>query len=121
MNFGYLILTTIIGLSTTTISYFVVSPTIERWQMKQMRKEKLKVIKEALEEANERVERLENRHERILSQLCGYYLTHPELEEAVVEARNAVKEALVVTSTLTKMQIHLINSLSTDYYHNIDL
>ncbi|PON39497.1 hypothetical protein PanWU01x14_304630 [Parasponia andersonii] len=106
MNFERVIFA-IIGFST---SYFLLIPNAQRWHKQQITKEKLGIIKEVLADAEEKVERFQERHDRILSQMCSYYLTHKELEEALAGARDTLKEALEVAATLRKMQFKLINS-----------
>lgn len=72
-----------------------------------------------MEKAEERVIRFEERHDRILSQICSYYLTHKELEESLAGARTAMNEALEFASTLRKMQKKVIDSFPGDHEFDI--
>lgn len=102
---------TIIGFSTSLL--FLV-PNVKKWQNQQLRKEKLKIIEEALEQAEVRAAMFEERHDRILSQICAYYLTHKELEEAIAGARAAMNEALEFAASLRNMQKKIISSFPGD-------
>lgn len=112
MAFGHFCFT-IIGFSTSLICLL---PNVKKWQWQQLRKEKLRIIGEALEQAEERAARFEERHDRILSQICAYYLTHRELEEALAGARAAMNEALEFVASLRKMQKKIISSFPGDQF-----
>lgn len=116
MAFGHVIFS-IIGFSA---SFLFLVPNLKKWHWQQLRKEKLRIIEEALEQAEVRAIRFEERHDRILSQICSYYLTHMELEEALAGARAAMNEALEFAATLRKMQKKVIGSFPGDD-HKFDI
>ncbi|RYQ90360.1 hypothetical protein HN873_029031 [Arachis hypogaea] len=97
----------IIGFST---SFLFCVPTIKRWQRKQVAAEKLKLITEALEAAEERVVRYEERHDRILNQICQSYLTNTELVKALDGARVTMNEVLEFAVQLRTIQLKIIRS-----------
>ncbi|KAK7277948.1 hypothetical protein RJT34_22969 [Clitoria ternatea] len=101
----------IIGLST---SFLLCVGKIKRRHRKQEAAEKLKVITEALEAAEERVARYEERHDRILSQICASYLTNTELLQALVAARATMDQALDFAVHLRKIQFTILNHLLFD-------
>ncbi|KAL1294128.1 hypothetical protein HN51_054790 [Arachis hypogaea] len=108
MNMGYNnIVYAIIGFST---SFLFCVPTIKRWQRKQVAAEKLKLITEALEAAEERVVRYEERHDRILNQICQSYLTNTELVKALDGARVTMNEVLEFAVQLRTIQLKIIRS-----------
>lgn len=104
MNFGNIVFA-IIGFSS---SFIFCVPNIRRWQRKQEAAEKLKIVSEALEAAEERVVRYEERHDRILSQICASYLTNTELIEAIAGARATMMQALDFAVELRKIQFKII-------------
>lgn len=116
MAIGHVVFS-IIGFST---SFFFLVPNLKKWHWQQLKKEKLKIIEEALERAEERVVRFEERHDRILSELCSHYLTHKELEDALAGARAAMNGALEFAATLRKMQTRIISSFPGDH-HDFDV
>ncbi|KAJ1377635.1 hypothetical protein SESBI_48668 [Sesbania bispinosa] len=81
-----------------------------RWQRTQVAAQKLKIISEALEAAEERVERFQERHDRILSQIGASYLTNTELVEALAGARAAMNQALDFAVDLRTIQFKIITS-----------
>lgn len=97
----------IIGFSASFI--FCVS-NLKRWQKQQITAEKLRHISEALEHAEERVLRFQERHDRILSQVCSFYLANKELVEALEGARAAMNEAMEFAANLRRMQTKIISS-----------
>lgn len=97
----------IIGFST---SFIFCVPNFKRWQRKQVTLEKLKIISKALEAAEERVERYQERHDRILSQISTSYLTNTEVVEALAGARAAMKQALDFAVDLRSIQFKIISS-----------
>lgn len=68
------------------------------------------MITEALEKAEERVKRYEERHDRILGQICSYYLSNQDLEETLAAARAALNEALEFAAGFRDLQMKLISS-----------
>lgn len=72
--------------------------------------EKLKIISEALEAAEERVGRYQERHDRILSQISASYLTNTEVVEALAGARAAMNQALDFAVDLRSIQFKIISS-----------
>ena len=106
MGYGKIVFA-IIGFST---SFLFCVANIKRWQREQLAAEKLKLITEALEAAEERVIRFQERHDRILSQICGFYFTNIELVEALAGARAAMNEALEFAVALRRLQFKIINS-----------
>ncbi|AES61389.1 hypothetical protein MtrunA17_Chr1g0192091 [Medicago truncatula] len=97
----------IIGFSA---SFIFCVPNLKRWQRKQMTLEKLKIIREALEEAEERVVRFQERHDRILSHIIASYLTNAEVVEALAGARQNMNQALDFAVELRSIQFKTIRS-----------
>ena len=95
----------IVGLS---FSYFLCVPNLNKRHKQQIIIEKLRMISEALEHAEERVLRLQERHDRILSQMCSYYFIHNELEVSLADARAVLDEAMESASNLRRMQRKII-------------
>ncbi|KAK4282790.1 hypothetical protein QN277_014123 [Acacia crassicarpa] len=106
MKYGNMILA-MIGFSS---SLLVCVPIVRRWQKKKMVTEKLRIISEALEVAEERVARYQERHDRILSQISAYYLTNTELLEALQGARASMNQALEFAVCLRRFQLNIIRS-----------
>ena len=106
MDFGNIVLA-IIGFST---SFLFCVPNIKKWQKKQVAGEKLKIVSEALEAAEERAVRFQQRHDRILSQICASYLTNTEVVEALAGARATMNQALDFAVELRKIQFRIIAS-----------
>ncbi|CAK9167601.1 unnamed protein product [Ilex paraguariensis] len=99
----------IIGFSASFFLYF---PSFKRrLQSKQIiTTHKLKIINEALEIAEERVVRYEERHDRILSQISSFYLVNQELQDALFGAREAMNEALEFVVGLRRLKMEIISS-----------
>lgn len=97
----------IIGFST---SFIFCVPNVKRWHTKQVSLEKLKIIREALEEAEERVVRYQERHDRILSQINASYLTNTEVVEALAGARQNMNQTLDFAVNLRSIQFKTISS-----------
>ena len=85
-------------------------PNLKKWQSQQITAEKLRIISEALEDAEERAMRFQERHDHVLSQVCSYYLCKQELLEALAESRVAMNEALGFAVGLRKMQMEILCS-----------
>lgn len=111
MDFGR-VLFAIIGFS---MSFFLFAPNVKRWHRQRITTEKLRIINEALEQAEERAEKFQERHDQILGQICSYYLTHTELEEALAGARAAMNQAVEFAAHLRRMQMKLIRSFPYDH------
>lgn len=75
-----------------------------------MAAEKLKIVSEALEAAEERAVRFQQRHDRILSQICASYLTNTEVVEALAGARATMSQALDFAVELREIQFRIIAS-----------
>ncbi|MBA0619017.1 hypothetical protein Godav_028272 [Gossypium davidsonii] len=99
----------VIGFST---SFIFVLPSLKKWQRQQVSIEKLRIISQALEHAEERVVRFQERHDRILGQICSYYMVNQDLEDALAGARAAMNEALEFAVGLRKMQLQILRSLT---------
>ena len=95
----------IVGLS---FSYFLCVPNLKKRHKQQIIIEKLRMISEALEHAEERVLRLQERHDWILSQMCSYYFIHNELEVSLADARAVLDEAMESAGNLRRMQRKII-------------
>ncbi|KAI3448301.1 hypothetical protein Pfo_004966 [Paulownia fortunei] len=100
---------TLLGASA---SLFLLLPEIKKMHNRKIATDKLKIIIEALQLAEERVTRYEERHDHILSQMCSYYMINQNLEEALAGARDAMNEALQFAVGLRKLQMEIITSLS---------
>ncbi|KAK8712518.1 hypothetical protein V6N13_147757 [Hibiscus sabdariffa] len=98
----------VIGFST---SFFFVLPGLKKWQRQQVLIEKLRIISQALEQAEERAMRFQERHDRILGQICSYYMVNQDLEDALAGARAAMNEALEFAVGLRKMQLQILRSI----------
>ncbi|KAF3976578.1 hypothetical protein CMV_000256 [Castanea mollissima] len=101
----YRVVLAIVGLS---FSYFLCVPNLKKRHKQQIIIEKLRMISEALEHAEERVLRLQERHDRILSQMCSYYFIHNELEVSLADARAVLDEAMESAGNLRRMQRKII-------------
>ncbi|KAI5326414.1 hypothetical protein L3X38_035488 [Prunus dulcis] len=110
MDFSHVIFS-VIGFSSS-IFFFV--PNIKKWHMQQVTTEKLRIVNEALEQAEERAARFQERHDRILSQICSFYLINKELEDALAGARATMKEALEFAANLRRLQMKIITSFPSD-------
>lgn len=95
----------IVGLS---FSYFLCVPNLKKRHKQQIIIEKLRMISEALGHAEERVLRLQERHDRILSQMCSYYFIHNELEVSLADSRAVLDEAMESAGNLRRMQRKII-------------
>lgn len=93
--------------------------SFKRRQRQQALIERLRIISQALERAEERALRFQERHDRILSQMCSYYMVNQELLDALKAARAAMIEALEFAAVLRKMQLQILRSLPdvVDVFH----
>lgn len=85
-------------------------PNVRRWQKKKMVEEKLRLVSEALEVAEERVGRYQERHDRILSEISAFYFTNTELLVALEGARASMNQALDYAACLRRIQLNIIRS-----------
>lgn len=83
---------------------------IKKLQNRKIKTHKLKMIGEALKQAEERLIISAERHDRILDQICSSYLINQNLEEALATARDTMNRASELTIALGKMQLETINS-----------
>lgn len=106
MDFGP-IFYALIGFS---MSISLCLPNLKKWQSQHITTEKLRIISEALEHAEERVMRFQERHDRVLSQVCSYYLCNKELLESLSVSQAAMNEALNFAVGLRRMQMEILCS-----------
>lgn len=92
-------------------SFLFLMQSFKRKRAQQITTDKLRLVSEALEVAEERVVRFQERHDHILAQICSHYLINQELQDALAGARAAMNEALEFAVGLRKMQMKLLNSL----------
>ncbi|KAL3349608.1 hypothetical protein AABB24_022634 [Solanum stoloniferum] len=102
----------IIGLTSSFLLYL---PILRKRQKKQIAEEKLRIITQALEQAEERVSRYEERHDNILNQICSHYIVSQEIVEALDGAREAMNGALEFVITLRNLQLQVIRLYPDDY------
>lgn len=74
--------------------------------------DRLKIISEALHEAEGRLIRYQERHDHILDHMCSNYLINQNMQEALAGARDAMNEALELVVALRKLQLQAIVSFS---------
>lgn len=89
-------------------------PELRRWQKQTIIREKLRMVTDALEQAEERLLRFQERHDRILYQLNSQYLSNVAMEEALAGARKAMDEALHFSVSLRRIQMKVV---ITSYPH----
>ncbi|XVF57498.1 hypothetical protein PTKIN_Ptkin06aG0210100 [Pterospermum kingtungense] len=70
-----------------------------RRQRQQVSIKMLRIISHALEQAEERAMRIHERHDRILGQMCSYYMVNQELLDALTPARAAMNGAWLSYNT----------------------
>ncbi|KAL5996052.1 hypothetical protein ACLOJK_026125 [Asimina triloba] len=97
----------LVGASSSFIFLF---PSFRRWRRERINQEKLRMITEALEQAEERLFKFQERHDRILNQISSHYLYNQELAQALVDARKAMTEALLFSVILRQMQMKIIST-----------
>ncbi|KAL2490498.1 Uncharacterized protein Adt_26126 [Abeliophyllum distichum] len=100
----------VLALLGFSASFIFLFPDLQRRKNRQVAVDKLKIICETLHEAEERVIRYEERHDRILSQICSYYMINEKLEEALLGAKNAMNDTLEFSVGLRKLQMEIISS-----------
>lgn len=106
MDYGRIVFA-ILGFSA---SFFLCLPNLWKWQNKKITEEKLRIISEALEQAEGRMIRYEERHDRILCQICSNYLVNQDMEEALAGARGTMNDAQEFAAVLRNLQIEILSS-----------
>ncbi|KAH6813523.1 hypothetical protein C2S51_022541 [Perilla frutescens var. frutescens] len=81
-------------------------------QHRKIQAHKLKMISEALEQAEYRLITYAERHDRILDRIRSSYMINQSLEEALAAAQDDMNEASELTVALGKLQLETINSYS---------
>jgi len=79
------------------------------------------MVSEALEAAEERAVRFQERHRKILSHICSTYLTDAKLVEAIAGARTTMNQALDFALQLRKIQFRIITSFPDAIDVRLDL
>lgn len=74
----------------------------------QITEEKLRMIAEVLEHAEERAQKLQERHDHMLGQICSYYLINRDLGDALAGARAAMNEAMEFAVRLRDVQMRIL-------------
>ena len=69
------------------------------------------MVSRALDEAEVKLQRYEERHDRVLGQVCSFYMHNLELEKAMAGCRDALNEALEFVFTLRRLQLEVITTL----------
>ncbi|KAJ0014110.1 hypothetical protein Pint_19837 [Pistacia integerrima] len=110
MDYGRLIFA-IIGFSS---SFFLCLPSLKRWHRHQISQENLRLVTEALDQAEEMMVKFQERHDRILNQICSYYMVNEELLKTLAGARDAMDGALAFAVSLRNMQMKILDSLSSE-------
>nr|XP_025888467.1 ATP-dependent DNA helicase Q-like SIM isoform X5 [Solanum lycopersicum] len=88
---------------------------LRKRQKKEIAAEKLRIVTEALERAEDRVLRYEERHDNILNQIGSHYIVSQEIVEALCGAREAMNEALEFAITLRNLQLEIIRLYPDGY------
>ncbi|KAF9681568.1 hypothetical protein SADUNF_Sadunf05G0015200 [Salix dunnii] len=83
-------------------------PILRLWHKQQITEEKLRIIAEVLEHAEERVQKLQERHDHMLGQICSYYLINRDLGDALAGARAAMNEAMEFAVRLRDVQMRVL-------------
>ena len=99
----------IIGFTSSFLLY------LRKRQKKEIAAEKLRIVTEALERAEDRVLRYEERHDNILNQIGSHYIVSQEIVEALCGAREAMNEALEFAITLRNLQLEIIRLYPDGY------
>ncbi|KAF3623081.1 hypothetical protein FXO38_30938 [Capsicum annuum] len=97
-----------------TSSFLLYLPNLREKKKQQIAAEKLRIITEALEQAEDRVLRYEERHDKLLDQICSHYIVSQEILEALAGARDAMNEALEFAITLRNLQLEVIRLYPSD-------
>ncbi|KAK9139385.1 hypothetical protein Scep_009066 [Stephania cephalantha] len=91
-------------------SIFLYLPNLKKRKRRQTVKEKLELVNEALELAEQRVIKFQERHDRLLDQVSMHYLCNQRLDEALLDARAAMNEAHENAVSLQQMQMNILRS-----------
>ncbi|KAK9136924.1 hypothetical protein Sjap_007518 [Stephania japonica] len=91
-------------------SIFLYLPNLKKRKRRQTAIEKLELVNEALELAEQRVIKFQERHDRLLDQVSSHYLCNQRLDEAFVDARATMNEALENAVSLQQMQMNILRS-----------
>ncbi|GAA0164436.1 hypothetical protein LIER_20075 [Lithospermum erythrorhizon] len=110
MDYGRIVLA-VVGISASAL---VCLRSLRTWQQNRIKMEKSKLVREALELAEERLIRYEERHDRILNHICSQYLINQELLEALSGARDAMEEALEFVVGLRDLELETMSSFPDD-------
>ena len=103
--------TPILLLAAGFSSFILLSlPELRKWRRRRTTAEKLRVVTEALDQAEERLLRLQERHDRILYLMNSQYVSHRGMEEALAGARKAMNEALEFSAGLRRIQMRIVSS-----------
>lgn len=116
MDYSRLVLT-LFGFSA---AFFLCLPNLRKWEARNTARGKLEMINKTLEQAELRLMRYEERHDRILGQICSFYLVNPNMEEALKGAREAMDEARDFSVTLRSLQMEMINSFPGEDFSIFD-
>ncbi|GJW13304.1 hypothetical protein Tco_0017437 [Tanacetum coccineum] len=98
----------VIGFSS---SLCVRLPILKNWRSMQMKRVNSEMASRALEEAEVKLQRYEERHDRVLGQICSFYMHNQELETALAGCRDALSEASEFVFTLRRLQLDVITTL----------
>lgn len=93
-------------------SFFLFLPNLRKWDAKQSTSQKLSVVKEALEHGEERLIKYQERHDRLLREMCSHYLSTPVMEEALASSEEAMNDAAKFVVSLRKLQMEVISSIN---------
>lgn len=98
----------IFAIAGFSASFFLLLPTLKLWHKQQITKEKLRIIAEVLEHAEERAHKFQERHDHILGQISSYYLINQELGDALAGARAAMNAAMEFAVRLREVQMRVL-------------
>ncbi|WOL12188.1 hypothetical protein Cni_G20953 [Canna indica] len=93
------------GFSSLSLLSFL---ELKKWHRRQLMADNLRRVSETLEQAEERLIRFQERHDKILFQINSHYLCHREMEEALAGAHKAMNEAFQFCVELRRMQMKIL-------------
>ncbi|KAH7655003.1 hypothetical protein IHE45_19G177600 [Dioscorea alata] len=93
-----------------TLAVFTSLPELRKWQRRQLILHKLKLITDALEQAEERLIRLQERHDKILLHLNSNYFPSLAMAHALSASQQAMDEALHFSASLQSLHLKLLTS-----------